>query len=100
MLHVNHFGTNARQKPYNAEDSGLSFNLDKMDRFFGAIRGRAAAPLLERIPGVRFANGIDVVTRDAGAATAWSRRSPACTKKALRIKGLILVRTKTNTSAG
>jgi hypothetical protein len=55
---------------------------DYHPRSFGAIPGGrwrrddGLAGLREVIPDVRFADRVEVVTRDAGAAAAWSRLSP------------------------
>jgi len=70
------------QNPYKASDGGVLQSC-KIDRSFGAIaRGRrrrvdAFASLRKGIPDVRFADRIEVVTRDARAAAAWPRPSPA-----------------------
>jgi hypothetical protein len=46
MLHVKHFGTIARQKPYKASDSGSFFDHVRSIDFLVQFHGGAAAALV------------------------------------------------------
>jgi hypothetical protein len=77
MVHVKHFGT-IGAKNLTRRQTAAPRSICKIDQFFGAVPvGRlrcldGLTGLREVIPDVRFADRIEVVTRDARAAATWS----------------------------